>query len=100
LPILLEYRFSFEAFSEIAKILEEKCGGLIVQRDDGFEQRYWDIDIAGHRLTLHRDTFAGTSLYAEDLSAVSVLSTLHDRLAEIETPLTVGPSASSSRGAI
>ncbi len=80
----------------LARLLEIAFGARITRRLDGLDQRYWDFELTGERLTLHSDTFAGLELYGVGSGARALLAVLHTQLEALELAALEG-SASGSR---
>ncbi len=68
----------------LAHILELAFGARVIKRLDGLDQRYWNLELAGERLTLHHDTFAGLELSAVGDGPRALLAVLHTQLEALE----------------
>jgi hypothetical protein len=84
---------SWELFDSIAQTIVQRFGGRWVEKLDGPEQRYWDLEVDDVVLTLHLEHYSGISLYpASDpgnlVAANSLIKTigafLQDSLDELE----------------
>lgn len=53
----------WELFDRVARRLESDLGGAWVERLDGLDERYWDFEAAGGKLTLHYQHNLGITLY-------------------------------------
>lgn len=54
---------SWELFDSIANAMEIRFGGRWINKLDGFDQRYWDLEIDEVVLTLHLEHYLGISLF-------------------------------------
>jgi CheY-like chemotaxis protein len=54
---------SWELFDLVAHTIEQQFGGCWLEQLDGFEQRYWDLEINDVVLTLHLEHYLGISLF-------------------------------------
>jgi len=52
-------------FNGVADAILRRFKGKLVERVDGLEERYWDIEIRGKIVTLHLQHYLGISLFAE-----------------------------------
>jgi hypothetical protein len=52
-------------FNGVADAILNKFSGKLVERIDGLDERYWDIEIGGSVVTLHLQHYLGISLFAE-----------------------------------
>ena len=50
-------------FNGVADAILTKFNGQLVERLDGLEERYWDIDIGGKIVTLHLQHYLGIVLF-------------------------------------
>ena len=50
-------------FERIAGLIAEGFNGRWVEKLDGPDQRYWDVEIGGLKLTLHSEHYLGISLF-------------------------------------
>jgi hypothetical protein len=66
----LQYQITDKAdwdlFDQIAEALVRKYAGRIVQRLDGLDERYWDIEINKTIIVLHLQHYLGIYLFALD----------------------------------
>jgi hypothetical protein len=53
--------------------LEERSKAKCLRKLDGLDQSYWDYDVDGTTVVLHRDVLAGVSLHVEDGSKDELL---------------------------
>ncbi|MCP9492925.1 MAG: DUF3630 family protein [Pyrinomonadaceae bacterium MAG19_C2-C3] len=67
----------WKLFDEIGNEIVQKFEGRIVERLEGLEQRYLDIQIADSTVTLHLEHFMGISIFARDKAANETIKTLH-----------------------
>jgi hypothetical protein len=80
----------------LVKLLEIAFGTRVMRRRDGLDQRYWDLELTGERLTLHFDTFAGLELYGVGSGPRALLAVLQTQLEALELAAP-GGGASGSR---
>jgi len=50
-------------FERVAKRLTSGLRGKWIERLDGLDQRYWDLEAAGGRVTLHLEHYLGITIY-------------------------------------
>ena len=63
----------------MARMLEQGLGGCWIQKLDALDQRYWDLSVDGHTLTVHLAHYLGISVvvpHNADEIAQSVLALL------------------------
>lgn len=68
---LSEYS-DWELFNRIADLIAKEFKGNWIEKADGIDQRYWDIEIENVVLTLHLEHYSGISLFpakANDVNA-------------------------------
>ncbi|MFD2644275.1 DUF3630 family protein [Pseudomonas japonica] len=53
-------------FESVAQVLEEGLGGYWKVRNDGLDQRYWDLAVGEQTLTLHLEHYLGISVLIPD----------------------------------
>ncbi|MFG0393010.1 hypothetical protein ACF8LH_04180 [Pseudomonas sp. zbq_4] len=68
----------WELFEDLARMLEQGLGGCWKQKLDALDQRYRDLSVDGHTLTLHLEHYLGISMVVPDnadeiVQGVSVL---------------------------
>jgi hypothetical protein len=51
---------------DAAKQLTERCGAVLLEKVDGLDQSYWDFELGGAKVTLHREHYLGVWLCAAD----------------------------------
>lgn len=56
----------WKLFENVAQELEQGLGGYWKEKNDGLDQRYWDLMAGEQRLTLHLDLFLGISVCVPD----------------------------------
>ena len=81
--ILVELRISDdpEQFKRLVEDIRKKLGGRWIEKLDGLDQSYWDLDVQGEKVTLHREHYLGVSVFCDDQPAkVSVLERLQSLL--------------------
>jgi hypothetical protein len=60
----LSEKSDWEVFNQIADSITEEFNGRWIEKVDGLDQRYWDIEIENERLTLHLEHYLGISLFS------------------------------------
>jgi hypothetical protein len=68
----------------VADAILTKFRGKLVERLDGPDERYWDIQIRGSIVILHLQQYSGISLFAENKEANDLLRKLGEYLETIE----------------
>lgn len=53
-------------FNGVADAILSKFKGQLVERLDGLDERYWDIEIGGRIITLHIQHYLGIMLFPEE----------------------------------
>jgi hypothetical protein len=56
----------WKLFEEVAHLLEQGLGGCWKKKLDGLDQRYWDLLVNEHILTLHLEHYLGISVVVPD----------------------------------
>jgi hypothetical protein len=56
-------------FVRFAEIARKKLGGKWIAKIDGLDQSYWDLDVQGEKITVHREHYMGVSVLADDVPA-------------------------------
>lgn len=56
----------WELFEDVARVLEKGLGGRWKAKLDGLDQRYWDLLVGEHTLTLHLEHYLGISVVVPD----------------------------------
>ena len=71
----IELRLSDDAdrFKALAKAVRAKLGGRWAERLDYFDQSYWDLEVQGKIITVHREHFLGVSVFCDDEPAKTEL---------------------------
>jgi hypothetical protein len=65
---LIELRLSEdpEQFVRLAEEVRTKLGGRWTEKIDGLDQSYWDLDVQGIVVTVHREHYLGVSVFGKD----------------------------------
>ena len=64
-------------FSRLAEIVQKMLKGKWKKQLDGLDQSYWDLDVDGIILTVHREHYLGVSVFCfEDEAQVRLLEKL------------------------
>ena len=53
-------------FYQLAELVRSALGGEWGQRLDNLDQSYWDIDVHGTRIVIHREHYLGVFVLCED----------------------------------
>lgn len=56
----------WKLFEDVAGVIEQGLGGSWKERLDGPDQRYWDLLVDEHTLTLHLEHYLGISVVIPD----------------------------------
>lgn len=56
----------WKRFEGVARVLEQGLGGRWRQKLEGPDQRYWDLLVDEHTLTLHLEHYVGISALVPD----------------------------------
>lgn len=64
--IEISAKADWKLFEQVAQVLEEGLGGCWKTRLDGVDQRYWDLLLDEHTLTLHLEHYLGISVIIPD----------------------------------
>jgi hypothetical protein len=62
-----------EQFKSLAEAVRRKLAGKWVERLDDFDRSYWDLDVQGQTITVHREHFLGVSVFCDDEPAKTEL---------------------------
>jgi Protein of unknown function (DUF3630) len=65
---LLEIRLSDDPdqFDNLAEIVRSQLDGTWTAQINGLDQSYWDLDVSGHKITVHREHYLGVSVSSSD----------------------------------
>lgn len=80
----LELRLSddTERFRSIAENIKATFGGRWLAQVDGPDQSYWDLEVDGRKLTVHREHYLGVVVFCDDEPASrALLERLRDQRA-------------------
>lgn len=64
--IEISEKADWKLFEQVAQVLEEGLGACWKTKLDGLDQRYWDLLVDGHTLTLHLERYLGISVNVPD----------------------------------
>jgi len=84
LEVTLSDDFDWLLFSGVADVILKKFKGQLIERLDGFDDRYWDIEIGGRIVTLHLNNYTGLSLFAPDQETNDLVREIGSYLEGIE----------------
>ena len=71
-------------FNGIADAILNKFKGKLVERVDGFDERYWDIEIRKRIVTLHLQHYLGIILFPDDKEGNDLIREVGRYLEQIE----------------
>lgn len=77
----------WELFDQVAELIVRNFNGRFLEKLNGLEQRYWDIEIEGEVLTLHLEHYLGISLFPQVKEANHLVKIVGNYLAGIEQAL-------------
>jgi hypothetical protein len=70
-----------DQFSQLAEFVRKTLKGKWKQQADGLDQSYWDLDVDGKIVTVHREHYLGVSVICdEDEEKVHLLEKLMSAL--------------------
>jgi hypothetical protein len=80
-------RSDWALFDRVAQRLESGLRGEWIKRFDGIDQRYWDLEAAGGKVTLHLEQYLGIRIYASagaaaDSTSLRLLEAAYELLTE------------------
>lgn len=64
---------NWNEFEQWSAVICRLCNGRIVERIDGVDQRYWDMEIGGRIVTLHLEHYLGICLFAAERAADEIV---------------------------
>jgi hypothetical protein len=53
-------------FRRLAAFVKSKLGGHWAEQVDGLDQSYWDLEVQGKKITVHREHYLGVSVFSDD----------------------------------
>ena len=71
-------------FNGLADAILTRFRGKLVERIDGLEDRYWDIEIRGKIVTLHLQHFLGILLFAREKEGNDLVCEIGEYLEAIQ----------------
>jgi len=80
---LVELRLSEnpDDFRRLAEVVQKALKGKWKHQADGLDQSYWDLDVDGEILTVHREHYLGVSVFGQpDEAKVRLLEKLKGAL--------------------
>ena len=80
-------RSDWALFDRVAQRLQAGLGGEWVERFDGLDQRYWDLEASGGKVTLHLEHYLGIRIYpsggaAADGKSLQLLAAAYELLTD------------------
>ncbi|KTC43445.1 hypothetical protein AO262_16760 [Pseudomonas fluorescens ABAC62] len=64
--IEVSVKADWELFEDVARVLEQGLGGRWKEKLDGLDQRYWDLLVEEHTVTLHLEHYLGICIIVPD----------------------------------
>jgi hypothetical protein len=55
-----------DRFKHLAEVVRKKLGGRWLEQIDDLDQSYWDLDVQGKKITVHREHYLGVSVFCDD----------------------------------
>jgi len=71
-------------FNGVAEKILTRFRGKLVERLDGVDERYWDLEIEGTIVTLHLQHYLGISLFSKNKEANDLIRQVGEYLESIE----------------
>lgn len=71
-------------FNGVADAILKKFKGTLVERVDGFDERYWDIEIGKEVVTLHLEHYSGIVLFPQDKKTNDLIREIGSYLEVVE----------------
>ena len=65
---IIELRLSDdpERFICLAEAIQKKLAGRWTEQLNGFDQSYWDLEVQGKKITVHREHYLGVVVFCDD----------------------------------
>jgi hypothetical protein len=73
-----------DQFRHLAEVVRKKFEGRWLEQLDHFDQSYWDLDVQGKKMTVHREHYLGVSVFCAD--DPHLRSLLEELQRDLETP--------------
>jgi hypothetical protein len=85
----LELRLSGDPddFKRLAEVVRKKVDGHWTEQLDDLDQSYWDLDVKGKKITVHREHYLGVSVFCDD--DASLRSLLEHLQRDLKTAVSV-----------
>ena len=77
---LISTRSDWRLFEKVARLIVKRFKGRFLEKLDGLDQRYWDIEIKGEILTLHLEHYLGITLFARGKESDELVKAIGDYL--------------------
>jgi hypothetical protein len=55
-----------DQFTFLAEAIRKKFAGRWTEQVDGLDQSYWDLDVQGKKITVHREHYLGVVVFCDD----------------------------------
>ena len=68
-------------FASLAQQIERLTGGKYTKKLDGPDQSYWELDVDGVLLTVHREHYLGVIVLSNSEKAGPIVKRIQDQLA-------------------
>jgi len=82
--VLISEAPDWRLFNNVATLIIKKFQGRLVEKLDGLDQRYWDIEVEGEILTLHSEHYLGITLSPTNREANEVVKAVGNYLASVD----------------
>jgi hypothetical protein len=73
LQLVIADEADWPEFERLAESIRGRFDARIIERLDGLDERYWDLEVAGQTVTLHLQHYLGISLYASSAEGESLV---------------------------
>ncbi len=74
----------WQLFKRVADAILNKFRGKLVERLDGLDERYWDLEIGDSLVTLHLQHYLGISLFAASKEANDLIQQIGEYLETVD----------------
>ena len=75
-----------DQFDDIAELVRSRLSGRWTRQLDGLDQSYWDLDVQGMIITVHREHYLGVLVVCDDDAPKRQLLERLARIWEAATP--------------
>ena len=74
----------WQLFKRVADAILNKFRGKLVERLDGLDERYWDLEIGDSLVTLHLQHYLGIALFAASKEANDLIQQIGEYLETVD----------------